>query len=460
MTVAPHPVDLEPSLIAAHTYVSRRRHSRLDVAAMVSITISMVYLLPAKLIVPDLTYAGRPALVLALGLFCWWVVTRLNARLVMSGPQPIRWVALAYLVAALLSYLAGLLRGLPEPEANAQNFAMLLVLQFIGVALVTADGLPNWDRLRGVLRVLVWCAGIVALIAHLQSALKIDVTTYLALPGLQLKTELIGFQNRGVGGHFRVAGTAAHYIELSAVMAMAVPFAIHFARFGQRRIHRWAAVLVALLTATAVPVSISRTGVVALAVAMLVMVPGWSWRLRYNLMLVAAGVVLAISVVRPGLLGTIKALFLFAGADPSIEARTQDYSLVAHWFAQRPWLGRGPRTLIPEHYQGIVLDNQWLYTLVTEGMIGVAALAAVHLVAIVLALIALRRSTRAEERHLCLALIAAQVVSIVVAGTFDSFYYTTLTTTVALLMGVCGAVWRLTHPARTIRTSTVPGLSA
>lgn len=453
--VAPHPVDLEPSQVAAHTYSTRRRHTRLDVVALLSITVCLLYLMPAKQIVPNLTNAGRPALLLALGLFCWWLVTRLNTRLARSGPQPIRWAMLAYLLAALLSYLAGLLRGLPEKEANAQNIAMLLVVQFIGVALVTADGIPNWDRLRDVLRVLVWCAGIVAVIAHLQSALKVDVTTYLSVPGLEFKSELIGFQNRGLGGQFRVAGTTAHYIELSAVMAMMVPFAIHFARFGERPVHRRAAFLVALVTAAAVPISISRTGVVALAVALLVMFPAWDWRLRYNLMFVAGALVVAIWVLRPGLLGTINRLFLSAGDDPSIEGRTQDYSFVAHWFAQRPWLGRGPRTLIPELYQGIVVDNQWLYTLVTEGLVGVAALAAVHLVAITLAVIALRRSTRAEDRHLCAALIAAQVVSIVVSGTFDSFYYTTLTATLALLTGVCGAVWRLSHPARTVRTSTV-----
>jgi polysaccharide biosynthesis protein PslJ len=455
MTIAPHPVDLEPSLIDAHTYASRRQRPRLDVAALLTCTICLLYLLPADLIVPNLTYAGRPGLLLALALFFWWVVSRLDSRLAMSGPQPLRWMALAYMVATLLSYLAGLLRGMPEAEANAQDFAVLLALQFIGIVLITADGVPNWERLLGVLRVLVWCAGVMALIAHIQSALKFDITAYMSIPGLEFKYDVIGFQDRGLGGHFRVAGTTIHYIELSAIMAMAVPFAIHFARFGQRRAHRRTALLVGLLTATANPLSISRTGIVALAVAVLVMVPGWSWRLRYQLLIVAGTVAMAVAVARPGLLGTIKAMFLFLGDDPSIEGRLKDYALVEHWFAQRPWLGRGPRTLIPELYHGMVLDNQWLYTLVTQGVVGVAALAAVHVVAITLAVIALRRSARAEDRHLCLALIAAQAVSIVVAGTFDSFYYTTLTTTVALLMGVCGAVWRLTHPARTIRTSTV-----
>jgi hypothetical protein len=93
--------------------------------------------------------------------------------------------------------------------------------------------------------------------------------------------------------------------------------------------------------------------------------------------------------------------------------------------------------------------------LVTQGILGVAALAALHITCICLAAIARKRATRAEDKHLCVALIATQVVCILVEGTVDALYYTTLSTTMALLMGACGTVWRFTHPARTVRTSSV-----
>jgi O-antigen ligase len=146
-------------------------------------------------------------------------------------------------------------------------------------------------------------------------------------------------------------------------------------------------------------------------------------------------------------------MFLNIGVDPSIEGRTNDYALVAHYFQQRPWLGRGPRTLLADPVQDTILDNQWLYSLVTGGIIGVAALLLLHVAAITLAVIALRRSRRAEDRHLCAALISAQVVAIVVGGTFDSLYYTTFAITLALFVGMCGTVWRFTHPTRTVRTA-------
>jgi O-antigen ligase len=372
----------------------------------------------------------------------------------MVGPQPLRWACLFYLLSILLAYLAGLLRGLPTLEANAQNFQLLITAEFLGVVLMAADGIPNWERLSGVLRVLVWCGGFMAVVGIIQSLAAFDIAQYLTLPGLELKSELADFQLRGDSGHFRVAGTATHYIEFSTVMAMAIPFGLHFARFAGHRYTRYAFGIVTLLMAAALPMAISRTGVVALAAALLVMfVAAWDWRTRYNMMFLGAAVVGALVILRPGLLGTLKAMFLWAGEDPSIEGRTQDYEYIANWFSERPWLGRGPGTLIPDLY--IILDNQWLMTLVTGGLVGVAALAALHITCFSLATIALRRSERTEDRHLCAALISAQVVAVLVGLTFDSLSFTTYSFTLALMCGLCGAVWRFTHPARTIRTSTV-----
>jgi hypothetical protein len=58
------------------------------------------------------------------------------------------------------------------------------------------------------------------------------------------------------------------------------------------------------------------------------------------------------------------------------------------------------------------------------------------------------------DKHLCACLIATQVMAIAVCGTFDSLAFSTFTAMLALCMGLCGTVWRLTHPARTVRTST------
>jgi O-antigen ligase len=125
---------------------------------------------------------------------------------------------------------------------------------------------------------------------------------------------------------------------------------------------------------------------------------------------------------------------------------------VFKYVAQRPWVGRGTGTWVSPQYQ--ILDNQWLDTLLTNGIIGVAALAALHVTGIVLAGLAFKRAATTEDRHLCAALISTQVIGFVVAGTFDSLSFFTYATVLALTLGLCGTVWRLTHPARTVRTST------
>lgn len=448
-----HPVDFEPSLIGPHTYSTRRLQVRVDVATIISLLVCLLYMLPATLIVPGLTFAGRPAGVLALGLFTWWLLARLSPTLLLVGPQPLRWACLGYLLSILMSYLAGLLRGLPTLEANRQNFTLLVTFQFLGLVLMAADGIANWERLRKVVRVFVWAAAFMAVIGLIQSVFEYDIAQRLVLPGLELKSDLADFQKRGEG-QIRVAGTALHYIEFSTVLALAVPFGLHFARFAPHKRSRYTFAVLTLVIAAAVPVAISRTGVVALGAALAVMfVAAWTWRTRYNMLLISVAVMGALTVLRPGLLGTLKAMFLNVDKDPSISGRTDDYAMVGHWFSQRPWLGRGPGTLIPDLY--IILDNQWLMTLITGGIIGVAALAAFHITCMTLTTIALRRSATAEDKHLCAALLSTQVVAVLVGATFDSFSFTTFFFTLALMSGLTGAVWRLTHPARRVRTSTV-----
>ncbi len=449
MSLSLHPADLEPSLVASGTYATRRRFTRIDAAGLLSILVCLVMLIPARLILPSLSEVGRPAVLLGILLWCWWVLVRFNPRLMVGGPQPMRWVVLFYMVALLVSYAAGYWRGLTSMEANGADRAILAALGFTGVILTAADGIPNWDRLRGVLRVLVWCAGTVGFLGLVQFAFWLDVTQYIAVPGLSSNGVVPGFEQRG--GAIRVASTMTHYIEFSTVMAMTLPFAIHFARFAPERRARQLFMVAALVIAAAIPATVSRTGFVAVGLALVVMVPVWNWRMRYNMAAVGALLVAGLIVLKPSLTNTLINLFADAGGDSSIVTRTERYEMVGYHFAQRPWLGRGTGTWISPQYQ--FLDNQWLAQALSTGVVGVAALAILHLTAIWLACISLRRSRSAEDRHLCAALIATQVIALVVAALFDSLSFSTYTMVLGLMVGLTGAVWRLTHPARVVRTT-------
>jgi O-Antigen ligase len=444
-----HPADLEPSLVAHSTYLSRRRFLLLDSALLVCLMLGFLDLMPAALIVPGMTDLGRPALIIGVLMFCWWMLVRLNPRLTVIGPQPIRWVILVYWISILTSYAVGYMRGLSAIEVNGANRALFYAAAFTGAILMVADGVPNWDRFMTLLRVFVYCGAFMAVVGLIQFIVKIDVTQYLKVPGLQVHGLESDFSERGAA--LRVASTAFHYIEFSCVAATTLPFAVHFAMHSPTLKQRRRFLILALLLGAAVPVTISRTGMLALVAVILVLLPGWDWRQRYNFLGLTIVMIGVLMVVKPGLLGTIRDLFTNANQDTSVTARTGRYGMVGHYFAQAPWLGRGTGTWIPPQYQ--ILDNYWFTFALDNGIVGVAALGAVHITAITLAVIARRRATNPADRHLCTVLITSQLVALLVAATFDSLSFTTYSMTLAVTIGACGTVWRFTHPERRVRTS-------
>ena len=449
--VAARAADREPSLVSDQPSVARHRPIYIDSAALLSFMIILISLIPARLIVPGMTDLGRPGLIVGFLLFCWWVLARFSPQLTVAGRQPVRWAVLVFLVTLLVSYASGFLRGLTSMEANAADRTMLFFCIFVGVVLTCADGVPDWHRLRVVAGVLVGCGAIVSGIALVQYVFNDDVTKYLTVPGLQAKGWTPGFELRGSGGT-RVAATMTHYIELAAYLALVLPFAIHFACFSDRRRQRRWAALAAVLIAIGVAATISRTGILAVGLMLVVLVPVWRWRQRYNVLVLAGGLFAVLAAAKPGLARTLVHLFDAPSSNPAFTVRAARYPLVFKYVAQRPILGRGTGTWVAPQYE--ILDNQWLDMLITNGVVGVIALAGLQITGIVLAWIALRRSRTEADRHLCAVLISTQVIGLAVAGTFDSLSFMTYATILALTLGMCGTVWRLTHPARAVRTAT------
>ena len=446
-----HATDLEPALLSEQTYGSRRRLVRFDAALVFTAVICLLTLIPSRLILPGTSAdVGRPGTVVCILMFCWWAGSRFNPRLAMPGPQPLRWAVLLYLLSLLVSYVIGFERGLTPLEANAADRALLAGgAAFLGVILVAADGLSNWDRLRVALQAFVWCGVYMSVIGLLQKVLPFNIVDYMTVPGLT-NLGIPGYQERD--GGLRVAATTTHYLELASTLSIALPIAIHFAKFATTPRARRQFGLAAFIIMDGIIVTISRTGIISVVLAVLVLMPLWTWRTRYNVLAIGMSAVVAMSAVQPSTVRTFYDIFANASDDSSIEVRTARYAMVGYYYSQRPWLGRGTGTWEPPMYQ--FLDNQWLRTALEGGAVGVAVLAVLHLTAITVAAIAMRRTHNEADRHLCLVLISTQVVALFIAYTFDSLTYTTYSLTLGMLIGVCGAVWRFTHPSREIRTST------
>ena len=128
---------------------------------------------------------------------------------------------------------------------------------------------------------MVASATFVAALALIEYLSSVALAQYITIPGLQAKDDAAGLEARGAG--IRVASTTTHYIELAAFLALALPFAIHVARFGSLRSRRWGMVA-ALVIAGGIGASISRTGVLAVVLMFLVLVPVWTWRARHNIL--------------------------------------------------------------------------------------------------------------------------------------------------------------------------------
>ncbi len=135
-------------------------------------------------------------------------------------------------------------------------------------------------------------------------------------------------------------------------------------------------------------------------------------------------------------------LFAGAGDDPSIQSRLQDYPVTLAYVAERPWLGRGAGTFLPDRY--VLLDNQYLGLLASSGIVGLVSFLVLLLGSIWVCLRIRRLSGDEDDRHLALALAATLTVAFVTSATFDSLSFTTFAGVLFMLLGSVGALHRAT----------------
>jgi O-antigen ligase len=416
------------------------RDWRLDAAFVVGVVALMAYAIPARLVLPGLGAAGVPALVAGLGLLLVWIAARLIPGAFAPGPNPLRFTLGAFVLAVLISALLGFAAGVPESDVSGADRALLRMAALVGIALVVLDGVRDRRRLDALLKTMLAGGVFMAVVGALQFHVGLDLTPDLRPPVLVLNaSQLVGISERG-GGIPRVAATANHYIEFGVLMAMLVPLALHFAGHAVGRARRAAFALATALFLAGTFYSVSRSAVVSLLVALLVVLVGSSWRRSTRLIASVAALAALAWLAAPALVRTYVDLFSGAVGMSSVESRLSDYPLVVDLIAARPWFGRGPGTL-PSEY--LLLDNQWLGALITLGLVGTAALAAVFVVAYVLARRTNLWAADAVDRSLGNALAASIAAAFVASFFFDSLAFSTFAVTTFIVVGASGALWRL-----------------
>ena len=421
---------------------------RPDAVSVLSVIVFCAFVIPARYIIHGMSAVGTPTYLLGVGAFFLWLFARMRGSKPRLSSQPVRVLIGVYLLVMVVTYAGGFSRGMfPDELSNATRF-IIATFALSGIALLAADAIPSRERLTLLLQRVVFGAAFMAFVGDVEFFTKYNLAAHLKFPGLVLNTNLTGLRARGFGFD-RVAGTATHYIEFGVVLGMVLPLAIHFAIFSRTRGRRQFNWLLTLVIAIAVPFSLSRAAAIALIVGLLVLGSCWTWRARLNGLIVAALVAVGLKAAKPGLLGTIRALFTNVGNDPSISGRTADYSAVFPLIQQRPFFGRGAGTYIPSRYR--FLDNQILMTTIESGATGLIALVMLFVGGMALAHRVGKFASDPETKHLGYALLAAFIGAFLTSFTFDSLSFPIFAVMLFFLLGVAGALWRLDRPARQAR---------
>lgn len=422
------------------------RSARDHVPLLLMCFVALRFLIPSPLVVEALANAGSPATLFGVAMLGIWVIGRcLPGSGLSRGLQPVRIGIAVFVAAAAASYVSSFQRYLLTNEVRAADRAFIWLAAFVGVAFLAADGLRSTEVIGRVARFTVALGTLVGTIGIVQFFTGLDIRPWYTIPGLSTSVGLYGLDQRAE--FRRVTATGNHPIEFGVLMALLLPLAVHFALHpdGPPRRRRWIPVLV---TGAAIPMSLSRSAIIGSLAAGIVLLTAWDARRRVNALAAVAAFTVAMRILVPGLIGTLRGLFTNLTSDSSYQARVNRYPVAFGLVHERPWLGRGFGTLLPENWPGIVpLDNQWLATAVETGVVGLAALIVMFLVGFWTARGAARRfrATDPAAGHLANAVAASILAAFAAYPTFDALGYPMLTGTIALCLGLAGASWRLSR---------------
>jgi polysaccharide biosynthesis protein PslJ len=437
-------VTSEPVLSAADFGIARPRSRRIDAVAILSFYLFLLMILPADLVFSPVGAAGGPATLFALLIFMFYAGEWLsNGKSIDRGPQPMRLIAVLFTCSIVASYASANRHLLPVLQKNAADRGLMFMFGWLGVLLLAADGIDDAQRLRTLFRRQVLGATIMAVIGVIQFATTVNLADYIKIPGLAILPELSDLITRGA--FVRPFATASHPIEFGAVLVMSLPLALHQARFAPpgKRAWRWLQVVVIALVT---PMTVSRSAILAVAVVGIVLLPSWTRRERRVTYGLVAAAIAAVWVAVPGLVSTLGDLFLSIGSDDSTESRTRAISDSWAYVGQNPWLGRGFGTFQPATY--FFVDDQYVSTLIGTGIIGLLALAMIFVAGWMISRTARRYLAGAESRHLGQCLAASVAVAAVSFSNYDALSFPMASGLTFLLLGCCGAYWRLALDGR------------
>ncbi|MFC7403021.1 O-antigen ligase family protein [Citricoccus sp. GCM10030269] len=401
--------------------------------------------LPGYLVLAPVGASGSVPQLLALALTALWLVSAVLGRFnAWDSRHPGRVGLMCWVVVSCLSYavmFAGLSGATDAVGRASADRWLLLIFAGMGLTLSVTQVLTSKEDVRRAVGWLLTGSSVCCVVAVIQF-------TTVSNPLDWFEPFLVGFENDGSatvfqprGDFFRVAGTTMHPIELGVVCSMLLPLSVWWGLYSSV-ISPWLRWSPAALLLAGNVVTVSRSAILGLTVTAMVMIPHLPTVARRWSLIIAPSVLVLLFLAVPGMLSTLTGAATAGNSDPSISTRTDDYPLAWEMLVQRPILGHGPGTWIPDNVFDI-FDNQYLLSAVTMGTAGVVAFLVYLLVPAATSLLAAKHAHDPELRLLAGSVAAAMFVAAVSAGTFDAMSFSTYALLTPLFVGLGGTAWLL-----------------
>ena len=305
---------------------------------------------------------------------------------------------------------------------------LTLALSLVVVFYFVVSVVRTFSQVLTILKLLVAGSSVLAGLAMIESRTGWSPFQHLDLVPLLQQTASFTGEARGT---IRALGSAEHPIALGALFATVLPLAVYLAiRFG-----RWWWATVVILTAGTFA-TVSRTAVVMMVVAIIVFLV-LRFRETWRLAPLLIPILIVVHLIVPGALGSVKTAFAPPGgliaehSNDEVAAgsgRLADIGPSLALFSEKPVLGYGYGTMQVSgpDTNALILDNQWLSSLLNVGLVGVLSL--VWLFRRFIRDVGRRaRHERTVDGWLLVALVASVTAFGVGMFTYDAFAFTQVT---------------------------------
>ncbi|MFQ4147837.1 O-antigen ligase family protein [Arthrobacter sp. LAPM80] len=412
----------------------RKLHSP-DAVTVLSIYLFLLVAVPSDRGIAPLGGAGSLSTIFGLGILLWWIWHQVRHRRPdeFRRVQPVRISFVIFVLSILASYTVASLTSMPLVDQNASNLVLVNVGSYAGVVLLANDGIDSRERFLVLLRRTSLAGGLYAALGLMQFFTGLNIVDSIQIPGLA-SGGTGGVDTRG--DFVRPESTARHALEYAAVLSMVLPIALTMAigESRKRMIIRWFPTAAILMAAF---LSVTRSALLGIVAVLLVLIPTWEPAVKKMALWAACGGAVVMYALVPGLSGTI--LGMFSGNDPSVDSRTDSYSVIGGYLRVSPLFGRGLGTMGPQYR---IFDNQYIGFLIETGVIGTAAFAMLVLTAMVTTFLR-RRAPDPLIGALGPALSAAVLAGALLSAFFDSFHFPQAVGMLFLMIGLSGGHWNL-----------------